>query len=136
MGLDGVEAFVIEHRLDEAGGRRIAVEGGDDIGAEGFAERGLVVERLAESLPDQIARHVGMIEPLADAVRDRVFERVAVQDVLVEKARQFRLAAGDIFGFLADAGPDRIDLGEAFGGARLMMSHDVVSWSPLVSPLR
>ena len=64
MGLDGVEALEIEHRLDEAAGRRIAVEGRDDVGAEDFAERGLVVERVAIGLADQLAGHVGMVEPL------------------------------------------------------------------------
>ena len=38
--LDGVEALEIEHRLDEAVGRRIAVEGRDDVGAECHADRG------------------------------------------------------------------------------------------------
>ena len=77
---------------------------------------GLVVERFAEGLADQVARYVGMVEALADAVRDGGFQRVAVQNVLVDEARQLGLAAGDILGLLADAGPDRIDLVEAVAG--------------------
>jgi hypothetical protein len=45
-----VEAFVIKHRLDEPAGRGIAIDGCDDIGAEGFAESGLVFERVVIGL--------------------------------------------------------------------------------------
>ena len=40
-------------------GRRIAVDGRDDVGAEDFADRRLVVERVAVGLADQIAGNVG-----------------------------------------------------------------------------
>ena len=64
MRLDGVEALVVEHRLDEAVGRRIAVEHRDDVGAEHLAELRLVLQRVGIGLADQFARHVGMVEPL------------------------------------------------------------------------
>ena len=38
VSLNGVEALVVEHRLDEAVGRRIAVEHRDDVGAERLAD--------------------------------------------------------------------------------------------------
>ena len=80
MGLDGVEALEIEHRLDEAVGRRVAVEGRDDVGAERLADLGLIFQRIGIGLPDQFARHVVMIEPFGDAVDDRGFERVVMQN--------------------------------------------------------
>ena len=40
MGLDGVEALEVEHRLDEARAGGIAVEDRDDVGAEGLGEVG------------------------------------------------------------------------------------------------
>ena len=74
---------------------------------------GCVVERIAIGLADQIARHVGIAEPLADAVNDRGLERVVVQDVLIDEGRELRLAARDVLRLAADARPDRIDLIEA-----------------------
>ena len=44
--LDGMEAFVIQHRFDQASGRRIAVDDRRDIGAEAFADRGLILYRF------------------------------------------------------------------------------------------
>ncbi len=127
MRLDGVEALVIEHRLDKAHGRRIAVDGGDDVGAESLAERRLIVERVSVSLADQVARHVGIAEPLADAVNDGRLQRVVVQNVLENEGREFGLAARHRLGLLADARPDRIDLVEAFCGLRLILRHRIKS---------
>ncbi len=58
MRLDRVEALVVEHRLDEAAGRRIAVDRGDNIGTEGVAERRLVLKRVVVGLPDHVGRDV------------------------------------------------------------------------------
>jgi hypothetical protein len=52
MGLNGVEAFVVEHRLDEAAGGRVAINGRDDVSAEGLAQRRLIVERVIIGLTD------------------------------------------------------------------------------------
>ena len=132
MRLDGVEAFVIEHRLDEAAGRRVAVDDGDDVGAEDFAEHRLVVERVAIGLADQVAGNVGIAEPLADAVDDGGFQRVVVQDVLIDEGGEFGLAARDIFRLGAHARPDRIDLVETLGGPCLKLGHGILfSWAPL-----
>ena len=85
MGLDGVEALVVEHRLDQAIGRRIAVGGRHEVGAEGFADRGNVLERVGIGLPDQFARHRGMVEPIGQPMDDRRFERVVVQDGRIDE---------------------------------------------------
>ena len=134
MRLDGVEAFVIEHRLDEAAGGRIAIDGGDDIGTEGFAERRLVLKRVVIGLADQVGGYVGVVEPLADAMRDRCLERVVVQNVFVDKGGELRLAARDVFRFAADARPDRIDFVEGPCGPCLILSHTQILPTPLVSP--
>src|SRR5215471_4308306 len=93
MRLDRVEAFIVKHRLNEPAGRRIAVDGRDDIGAKSFTKRRLIFERVIIGLADQISRNVGMGEPLADAVSDRRFERVMMKNVLVDKGCELRLAA-------------------------------------------
>jgi hypothetical protein len=54
MRLNGMKAFVIKHRLYEPAGSRIAVDGRNDVSAEGFAERRLVLKSVAVGLPDQI----------------------------------------------------------------------------------
>src|SRR5580704_1225175 len=46
VGLNGMKALVVEHRLDQPMGRRIAVRGGHQIGAEDFAEGGNILERI------------------------------------------------------------------------------------------
>ena len=67
-------------------------------------------------LTDEFGRHVGMVEPLADAMHDCRLERVVMQDVLVDEGGEFWLAARDVLGFAADARPDRIDLIEGRAG--------------------
>ena len=110
VGLDGVEALVVEHRLDEAVGRRIAVEHRDDVGAERLADLRLVLQRVGIGLPDQFGRDVGMVEPLADAMHHRRLQRVVVQDRGIDEGADLGLAADHVLGLVADLGPDRIDL--------------------------
>ena len=81
-----------------------------------LAEHRLFVERVAIGLADQVAGNVGIAEPLADAVDDRGFQRVVVQDVLIDEGGELRLAARDVLRLAADARPDRIDLVEALAG--------------------
>ena len=123
MRLDGVEALVVEHRLDEAVGGRIAVERRDDVGAERLAELRLVLQRVGIGLPDQFGRHVGMVEPLADPVHHRRLQRVVVQDRGIDEGADLGLAPDHILGLGADLGPDRIDLLEGRLGPGLLLRH-------------
>src|SRR5581483_11266467 len=123
MRLDGVEALVVEHGFDEAVGGWIAIDRRDDIGAERLADRRLVLDGIAISLADEVAGNVGIAEALADAMHDGGFQRVVVQDIFVDEGCEFRLAACNFFRLAADARPDRIDLVEAFGRPRLVLSH-------------
>ena len=54
VGLDGVEAFEIEHRLERPGAGGIAVHDRADIGPESFAERRIVRESLEKGLLDDV----------------------------------------------------------------------------------
>ncbi len=87
---------------------------------------GLFVERVAIGLADQVAGDVGIAEPLADAVDDRGFQRVVVQDVLVDEGGELRLAARDVLRLAADARPDRIDLVEGLCRPCLKLGHGLV----------
>ena len=80
VGLDGVEALVIEHRLDQPMGRRIAVGRRHQIGAERFADRRHILDRIGVGLPDQFARHRGVIEPVGQPMDHSRFERVVMQN--------------------------------------------------------
>src|SRR6476620_7696943 len=64
-----------------------------------------------------------MGEPLADAVRDGSFERVVMENILVDESCELRLPARDVLRFNADARPDRIDFIEGPYGPRLKLSH-------------
>src|SRR5262245_13392170 len=124
VSLDGVEAFEIQHRLEEAIGRGVTIEGRHDVGAERLADRGIAFERVAISLPAQLRRDICMIEPLGDAMPDGGVVRVVVKDGRRDEGRKLRLAANDLFGLAADARPDRIDLVERVYSFRLFPSHD------------
>src|SRR5262249_15608665 len=123
MGLDGVEALEVEYRLEEAVGRRVAVEGGDDIGAEGDADRRVGFERILIGLPDQLRRYLGTVGPLAQPLDDVGFPGVVVQDRRIDEGRELGLAAHHLLGLRTDAGPNRIDLVERADGFRLLASH-------------
>jgi hypothetical protein len=107
--LDSVEALEVEQRLDIALAGRIPVEHRLDIGAQRFAPRRIVAEQPLIGLADQNGRHVGMVEPLRNAVDHRLFEARMVEDGGIQEAGEHRLAFGGDEGFLAHACPDRID---------------------------
>src|SRR5215510_2075696 len=110
VSLDGVEAFEIQHWLEEAIGRRVAIESGDDVGAERLPDQGIALGRVVIGLPHQLRRNVRMVEPLGNAMHDGSLERVMMQDGRIDEGCKLRLAADDLFGLSADARPDRIEL--------------------------
>jgi hypothetical protein len=123
MGLDGVEALEVEHGLEEAVGGGIAVDGRHDVGAEGGADRRLVLERVDIGLTYQVGRDFRAVEALGDAVDDRCLQRVVMQDGRIDEGRELGLATRDLFGLAADARPDRVNLVERTS-SRLLLSHD------------
>src|SRR5262249_49700407 len=124
MRLNGVEALVVEHRLNKTAGSGISVDSGDDVSPEGFAEHRLVLERIVVRLTYHVGRHVGLVQTLAPAMSHCGFERVVMKNIFVDESGEFGLAAGDVLRFNADTRPDRIDLIEAPCGPRLKLSHE------------
>ena len=59
--LDRVETFVIEDRLYEAAGCRIAVDGGDNVGTKCLAERRLIFQRVVIGLTNEVRRDIGVV---------------------------------------------------------------------------
>src|SRR5262249_21470542 len=121
MGLDGMESFEIQHRLEVAVRGGIAIDGRDEIRPERLANRRLVLERVRIGLADQLAGNVRPIEPVRDAVDDRRLERIVMEDRGVNEGRKLRLVPGDVLGFAADALPNRVDGVELAAGR--MLSH-------------
>ena len=87
-------------------------------------DRRIALERLLIGLPDQLGRHVGMIEPLRHAMHDRGFERVVMQDGRIDEGRELGLAPHGLLGLVADARPNRIDLVERVCGSCVSLRHD------------
>ena len=77
---EGVEAFEVEQRLEVAAAGGVAVEHGGEVGAEDRAELLVAGEHRLERLIDEDGIDVGMVEPLGEAVADRVLETVMAQD--------------------------------------------------------
>src|ERR1700692_4903975 len=127
-----MKPLVVEHRLDQPMGRRIAIDSRHEIGAERLGERRDVLERLGISLPDQLARQRGMVEPLGQPIDHGRLERVVVQDGRIDEGGELRLAAYDLFGLATDARPYRIDGIE--GRPDLMLRHRIVSHSTAKTP--
>ena len=90
-------------------GRRIAVDGCDNVGAEGVADLRLIFQRVGIGLADQLAGNIGMVEPLGDAMHHRALQCVVMQDRRIDEGRELGLAPHDLFGLLAHPRPDRIE---------------------------
>ena len=103
---------------------RIAIDGRDDVGAERVADRRFGFERVGISLPDQFGGDVGVIEPLADAMHHRSFQRVVMQDRGIDEGGELGLGADDVFGFGAQLRPDRVDLLDRIRALALLVGHD------------
>ena len=127
-----MKTLVVEHRLDQPMGRRIAVDGRHEIGAERLGERRNVLERLGIGLPDQLAGQRRMVEPLGQPIDHGRFERVVVQNGRIDEGGKLRLAAYRLFRLATDARPYRIDGIE--GRLGLMLRHRIVSRSTAKTP--
>ena len=74
------------------------------------------------SLADQIARRCRMIKPLGEAMHDRVFQAFVMQRSGIDEGGKLRLAANDVFRFVAHAIPDRIERGK-LAALRIDLMH-------------
>src|SRR5580658_9731740 len=120
-----MKTLVVEHRLDQPVGRRIAIDGRHEIGAKRLAERRNILERLGIGLPDQLARHRRMVEPLGQPIDHSRFQGVVVQNGRVDEGGELRLAPYGLFRLATDARPYRIDGIE--GRLGLLLRHRIVS---------
>jgi hypothetical protein len=93
VGLDGVEALEVEHRLHEPGAGGVSVGDGEDVGPDRLADGRVRGQRLVEGLDDELRRHGRVAEPGRHAVRHRRLEGAVVEHVGDDEARQGRLAA-------------------------------------------
>ena len=92
--------------------RRVAVVDRGDVAAERLADLRILDERFLEGEADDLGADDTVVEPLGDAVDDRVFQPVVIEDRRVDEARDRRLGGDDRLGLTLDLGPDRIDLAE------------------------
>ena len=113
MGLQRVKALEIQQRLDKARAGRIAIGHRHHIEPERLDNRGVARDHVQKRLPDQIAGHFLMVEPVSQPMDDRALQPVMIEDRTQHKARHFRLAAHDLLGLYADARKHRIDVAKA-----------------------
>lgn len=109
VGLQGMEALEIEHRLDQPVAGRVTIEHGGDVGAKALGDLAVIRDRLVESLGDQLGRQRRMAEARGDAMGDRRLEARLVHHRREDEAGQRRLGRDRLFGFAAQARPDRVD---------------------------
>src|SRR6478672_12055474 len=123
MSLDGVETLVIQHRLEQAVGCRIAVESGHGVGTKRAPDRGSVFERPRKGLADQLGRQVGVIKALRDTLHDSPFQGVMMQNGRIDERCQLGLFPHYLLGFPSNPVPHRVYLLEGIGRPYLLPSH-------------
>jgi hypothetical protein len=131
VGLQGVEALEVEHRLEQPVAGRIAVEHRDHVGTEAEPDRRIVGDGRVEGLDDQLGRQCGMGQAAGDAMGDRLLEAALVQHIGEDEAGQRRLGGDRRLGLAAQARPDRVDPVQARGevadlGIAAAGGHDIL----------
>ena len=95
MRRDGVEALVPEIRDQRMLGRRIALEGGADVGAHLRKHFAVGSDGLAEDAEDDGEVLAGGRDPFRQALDDALAETGTVEDIAMEHRRQGRFGLGD-----------------------------------------
>ena len=108
VGLQGVEALEIEHRLDQPLAGRIAVGEGENVGAHRLAHRRIAGDEVEEVLADQIAGKIRMGEARGEAMADRLLQSGVIEDGRGQEAAELRLAAQGFLCFTPDMREDWI----------------------------
>ena len=109
MRLDGLKALEEEQRVDRPVAGGIALEGRGEIRACLDADLRPEIESVVKRLPDQVGGNVGMIEPLGQAMGERRFETVVVENVRDDEGRKRRLVRANLARIGLDGGPDRVN---------------------------
>ena len=119
MGLDGVEAFEIQQRLERPGAGGIAIHDRADVGAKSFTQRRIVHESLVKGLLDDVGGKRRVIETRGDPMSDRLVETRLVEHRAQGKACKRRFLGDQDFGLAPEPVPDRIEKADLFRGRRL-----------------
>ena len=105
MGLDRVEALEVEQRIDEARRRGIAVVDRHQSARNALPISGSSRSASSIGLADQVARQRRMVEPLGDAMHDRILKPLMMQHGRIDEGGKLRFAADDVFGLAAGLRP-------------------------------
>jgi len=120
MRLQRVEALEVEQRLDQPLAGGIAVEHGENVGAEGVGDRRVGLQHARIGVGDGVGAEVGMVESRGDAMDDRPLQRLVMQHVGEQEAGEIRLAAHGVLRIRADAREQRVLALEIDDGRRGM----------------
>ena len=117
VGLERVEALVVQERVGVSAGGGVAGAGGQEIGADRGADRPVVGQGLVDQVAEENRGEFGRVELVGQDHAEAVFERGVPQDGGEQEADEHRFALG----FLARLGlnlfPEAIfgAVGQVFG---------------------
>src|SRR5262245_16672204 len=112
IGLKCLKSFEIKQRLDIAVARRVAIVDRQHVGPRRLGDLRLRLERILESLHDELAADVGVAEPQRQALGKSPLEAVMIEHRPEHEAAQAWIIGYDRLRFLANAVPDRVDSGD------------------------
>src|SRR5690606_12506149 len=118
-----METLEVEDRHDVAVTCRITVVIGLHIDAHHLAPARLALPHGEESLPQQVSTEILMLQALRNAMDDRFFQRVVVQDRRVKKSRKHRIVLDDSLSLRSYGGPDRVHLIGSVAAERVSDGH-------------
>jgi hypothetical protein len=108
IGLERVEALVIQQRLNHAPAGRIALGHGHEVGAEGLSERGLGRQHLVKGLVQEPAVERRMLQPAREPMADGILKPCVVQHGRIDETAKRRLGRADLLGLAPHLAPDGI----------------------------
>src|SRR6185437_1313819 len=91
VGLERMEALVIEQGLDQAAACRIALGNRHKVGSERLAERRLRVEHLMKHLMEQPRIESRMLQAPRQPMADRILEALVVEHRRIDETAERRL---------------------------------------------
>jgi hypothetical protein len=107
--LERVKALEVEHGLDNARAGGITVGDSGDVGAKSLADGRVGLDGFEIGLRDEVVRHHRVAEARGDPVHHGRFQSGMVEDRRNDEPRHRRLLPDDLFRFLPQPRPHRID---------------------------
>ena len=111
MGLDGMEAFKIQKRLDEPLAGRVAFDHRRDIDPQGIDDIGIGFTGAIEGIDDNPQPDHIVFKPSGNTMKNRRLERRLVQNGIDEQGGQHRRALIGLFRFQSQLGPQCVGQG-------------------------